>query len=1229
MLEWAHYMAEELSKKVEAGKPAAPTKSPNALREEKILEFWNAHQIFQKSLGESVDGGENQAPHASAKGDFIFYDGPPFATGLPHFGHVLPTSIKDAVPRYKTMQGYKVRRRWGWDCHGLPVENLIEKELGLKSKKDIIDYGIERFNAAARASVLRYAHDWRTIIPRLGRWVDMDHDYETMNAGYTESVWWAFKQLYDKGLVSEGFKAMQICPRCETTLSNFEVNQGYKDITDISIYVKFELVVEPGTFLIAWTTTPWTLPGNAALAVGPNIQYSKIKTAEGIFILSTERLAAVFKDKPYEVLSTMKGSELTGTAYKPVFNYYSENKKIANRENGWKVYVADFVTTTDGTGIVHIAPAFGSDDLVLGNKNNLPFIQHVTMHGVFKPEVTDFAGQFVKPKSSDTEKDGHQKGDIEIIKYLAALHGSQKSPALFAKEKIIHSYPHCWRCDTPLLNYATSSWFVKVPEIKDKLVAENKKVNWTPSEVGQGRFGNWLEGARDWAISRSRFWGAPLPVWRTEEKSGEHHTEPETVVVGSLSDLKKYSVAKNTYFVLRHGEAENNTKMVISSRAENPHHLTEKGRGQVAAAAEWLADKKIDLVFVSPFVRTRETAAIVAKRLNLSSEKIIIEKSIHELDAGAYNGMDFRDFISKFPFDQRFDMRPPEGENYVDIKKRMGDFVYSLEKKYSGKRILIVTHDSPAFLLVAAIRGLTREETTALRGDADHFLQNATPMALDFTPLPHNAEYELDFHRPFIDTVELSLPARVAGEARRPLMRVPEVFDCWFESGSMPFGEAHYPFENKDIFSPKPAGLSGIFKKSCGYPADFIAEGQDQTRGWFYSMLVLGVALFGKSPYKNVIVNGLVLAEDGQKMSKSKGNFPDLMLIDKYGADALRFYLLSSPLVRAQEFAFSERGVDEVAKKHIGRLMNVLSFYEMYADKKSENSSGTSSVSVVSTNPLDRWILARLAELTNEVTAGMEKYEIDRATRPFADFIDDLSTWFVRRSRDRFKAEEQAKLADKATALAITRIVLLETAKLLAPFMPFTAEDIYLRLAAFGATEKESVHLEEWPTAQKADTQLLADMAEVRRLASLALEARMKAKINVRQPLAKLTAKSAPLAAELAALILDEINVKEIVFNQALATDVELDTALTPALKEEGAVREFIRAIQDLRKEKGLTIQDRAILVVDADAIATDLITKNKAGISAATLLKDIAFKKLEGEASDIGGFMVKLSISK
>ena len=1172
-------------------------KSKLAETEEKILAFWEKNDIFKKTL-------EQPSP----KGNFVFYDGPPFATGEPHYGHVVPGTIKDIIPRYKTMRGYNVRRRWGWDCHGLPVENIVEKELKLGSKKDILDYGIGKFNAMAQGSVMRYADDWRKIIPRLGRWVDMEDDYRTMDASYTESVWWAFSELHKKGLIYEGFKSMNLCPRCETTLSNFEVSQGYKDITDISVYVKFELKDakgnNSGVFLIAWTTTPWTLPGNVALAINPEIKYIKIEINNEKLILAQSRISAIKVE--YKILEEIDGKDLVGKSYEPVFNYYSNDSKLKNRENGWKVYGADFVTTEDGTGVVHIAPAFGADDYDLSLKYNLPFVQHVGTDGKFKSEVVDFAGQDVKSKDTTEEKaqkiESHQKADIEIIKYLAHHN------TLFAKEKLIHSYPHCWRCDTPLLNYASSSWFVKVTDIRDKLVAENKRVKWVPPEIGEGRFGNWLLGARDWAISRSRFWGAPLPVWKDEKTD-------ECIILSSVEDLKKYSKAKNTYYICRHGEAENNAQMIISSLAENLHHLTEKGRTQAEEAGKWLKDKKIDFIFVSPFIRTKETAEIISKVIGFDMNKIIIEPRIHELNAGIWNGKNFNDFVTYFAHENRFTQTPEGGENYIDIKKRMGDMLYDLENKYKDKNILIVSHDTPLFLLESVAQGLNREQSISLRGTKEHFNQNAKPSKLDFHPLPHNSEYELDLHRPFIDDIEL------ISEKGNKLKRVPEVFDCWFESGSMPFGEAHYPF-NKNDFNPKPGPFTKILGRTKGYPADFIAEGLDQTRGWFYSMLVLGVALFGKTPYKKVVVNGLVLAEDGQKMAKSKKNYPDLMLmVNKYGADALRYFLMASPVVHGQDFAFSEKGVDEVVKKHIGRLNNVVTFYEMYANPEMKE--------VTSKNPLDLWMMARLAELTKEVTDNLEKYEIDRAIRPFADFIDDLSTWYIRRSRDRFKSENaKEENSDKNMALSTTRTVLLDLSKLLAPFMPFLAEDVYLRLKGKDNTQKESVHLEQWPAAKKFDKKIIESMREARKISSLGLEARMKAKINVRQPLAKLSVKFAvPL--NLIELIKDEVNVKKVVSDPKLSEEVVLDVTITPELKEEGTVRELIRAIQELRKEKGLTIRDRAILTVEADKVVTDLIEKNKSTISSATLLKDIKFGNIESEAIAIGEFKVKLGIEK
>lgn len=1158
------------------------TKSAVALTEEKILAFWEEKDIFKKTL-------EKESP----QGEFVFFDGPPFATGEAHYGHAVPGTVKDVIPRYKTMRGYHVRRRWGWDCHGLPVENLIEKELKLASKKDIIDYGIGKFNEAARASVMRYADDWRRVIPRLGRWVDMENDYRTMDTTYTESVWWAFSELHKKGLIYEGFKSMNLCPRCETTLSNFEVSQGYKDITDISVYVKFKVKGKENTFFLAWTTTPWTLPGNVALAINPDITYTTINVKGENIILAQERLSVVKEE--YAVVSTVKGSELVGMAYEPVFPYYAQDEKLVNKNQGWKVYGASFVTTTDGSGIVHIAPAFGSDDYELSLVHKLPFVQHVTTHGVFKSEVTDFAGMEVKPKNTPEEKDKHQKADIEIIKYLA------RTGNLFAKEKIIHSYPHCWRCDTPLLNYAASSWFVRVTEIRDKLVKENEKVAWTPSEIGEGRFGNWLKGARDWAISRSRFWGAPLPVWK-DTVTGEYE------ILSSIKELASRSTARNTYFTVRHGEAENNTLSVVSSHADNPHHLTALGKEQARKAGEWLKNKGIDMIFVSPFIRTQETASIIAEVIGLSSDKIMTDIRLKELDAGVWNNKPFADFLKNFAHANRFDTRPEGGENYVDIKKRMGDMLYDLESRYEGKKILIVSHDSPLFLLRSAAQGLDQEQSLALRGSDDHYNHNAEPQELVFSPLPHNENYEIDLHRPYIDDVKL------VSKKGNPLVRIPEVFDCWFESGSMPFGESHYPFE-KDEFDPH-IGLSHFFKKSKGYPADFIAEGLDQTRGWFYSMLVLGVGLFGSSPYKHVIVNGLVLAEDGQKMSKSKKNYPDIrLMINKYGADALRYYLMASPLVHAQDFCFSEKGVDEVVKKHIGRLNNVVTFYEMYAQK------GLSSVQ--STHPLDIWIRTRVSELTREVTQHLEVYAIDKATRPFADFIDDLSTWYLRRSRDRFKSSDAE---DKAMALSTTRDVLLDVVTLLAPFMPFVSEDIYMRIKGEG--DEESVHLRSWPQVAGYDEKILTTMSEARKIASLGLEARMRAKINVRQPLARLTLKNS-LDLNLVPIVEDEVNVKEIRIDPQQNEELVLDTVITDILKEEGTLRELMRAIQDLRKEKGLTIHDRALLKVETDERGTKLIEKAKTEIVNTTTLKDIIFTTLSGDMKSVGDISVKIDIEK
>ena len=1158
-------------------------KKPSEI-EKIILKFWRDNKIFEKSLAKPA-----------AKGDFIFYDGPPFATGLPHYGHLLASIIKDAVPRYKTMNGWRVPRRWGWDCHGLPIENLIEKELKLKTKKDIEKFGLKKFNQAAKESVFRYAGEWKKIIPRVGRWVDMENDYRTMDANYTESVWWVFKTLYDKNLIYEGYKSMHICPRCETTLANFEVAQGYKDVKDIAMTVKFELEDEPGTYVLAWTTTPWTFPGNVALAINNEIIYCKIKSQKSaeFYILAKERLNILGEEK-YEIIEEFKGEKLVGRKYRPLFDYYSKDKNLENYKNGWKIYDADFVSTNEGTGVVHIAPAFGEDDMNLGKKENLPFIQPVGMDGKFRKEVKDFADQPVK------SRDNPQATDIEILKWLA------KQNKIFSKEKITHSYPHCWRCETPLLNYAASSWFVKVTAIKEELLKNNRKINWIPEHLRGGRFGKWLEGARDWAISRSRFWGAPIPVWRCEKCK-------DVKVLGSREDLRVlFSSSGNKYFAMRHGEAEHNIRGLANSKIENNHFsLTEKGRKEAARAAETLKGKNISLIFASDFLRTKETAGIVAAALGLGKEKIIFDERLREVKVGIFDGRpaaEYNDYFSSLK--EKFIKIPPEGENLTELKNRVAEFIYEIDLKYRRENILLVSHEYPIWNLFAGAKGATAEEAVKMKEKKPDFLATGEALELEFAPLPHNQNYELDFHRPFID--ELKFKCGCGGKMRR----ISEVFDCWFESGSMPYGQQHYPFEHKEEFEKN-------------FPAEFIAEGVDQTRGWFYNLLVISTALFGKTAFKNVVANGIILAEDGQKMAKRLNNYPDpTEVIEKYGADSLRFYLLSSPAVRGESLNFSEKGVDEVHKKVMMRLWNSYQFYELYAGKNFSSKVNPPLAEKLN-NILDKWIIARLNQLTAEVSEAMDKYELDRAMRPIGDFVEDLSTWHIRRSRNRFKKNG----ADKKAVIAATSFVLAEFSKIIAPFAPFLAETIYQNLG-----NKNSVHLEKWPAfvktsagKPKIDKKLLSQMAEVRKICSLGLEARQKAGIKVRQPLSELRIKNLKLKTkkEFLNLIKDELNVKKIIFAAKIKNEVELDIKITPKLRDEGNLREFIHAIQDLRKKEGLASQDKINLIIETDEMGEKFIKNFKNEIKKRTNSVEIKFVKNNGEEIKVDELKFKIEIKK
>jgi len=904
-----------------------------------VLKFWDEQGIFAKTLEKTRD---RQA--------FIFYDGPPFATGLPHYGHLLAGTIKDIVPRFWTMRGRYVDRRFGWDCHGLPVEMEIEQSLNLSGKTDIERFGVAQFNSECRKIVLRYTQEWEKTVRRMGRWVDFRNDYRTMDLSFMETVWWVFKQMWDQDLVYEGHKVLPFSTRLSTVLSNFEANLNYKEVQDPAITVRFAAEGEENTYFLAWTTTPWTLPSNLALAVGPEIDYVKVQDqGDGVqYILAEARLKVYFpKAEAYVLKERYKGKDLVGRRFLPLLPYFADRKGAG----AFRIIPADYVTTEDGTGIVHIAPAFGEEDFLACQKAGIDMVNPVDDEGRFLQPVSDFVGLHVK------------EADPKIIEHL------KREKKIVHQGTIFHSYPFCWRSDTPLIYRAVTTWFVRVEAFRDRLVANNRQTHWVPEHLRDGRFGNWLENARDWAISRNRYWGTPLPIWKSEDNG-------EIVCLGSLDELEK---------------------------------------------------------------RT-------------------------------------------------------------------------------GVRVT-------------------------------------------------------DLHREFVD--DLTLPS---ASGNGLLRRVPHVFDCWFESGSMPYAQIHYPFENVESFARS-------------FPADFVAEGLDQTRGWFYTLMVVASALFDKPAFHNVVVNGLVLAEDGKKMSKRLKNYPEPEdIIAEHGADALRLYLINSPLVRAEELRFSEQGVRDTVRRLLLPWWNAYKFFVTYASvdmwKPELTPAGASP------NILDRWILSRQQTLIRRTSEEMETYRLYNVVPALLDFLDELTNWYVRLNRRRFWSENDSD--DKRFAYRTLYEVLAGFSKLMAPFTPFLADAIYRNLRTLQeAKMEESVHLEAFPPydEQVADAELEDAVARMQRVILLGRSLRNERKVKVRMPLRALTIlhRQQHVLDEIKPLesyIREELNVKEIHYSTGEAEKVTLSAKPNAKLlgprfgKKFGAVG---KQISGLSLEQMLTLETGEELVLDGE----------------------------------------------
>ncbi|MDE0243634.1 MAG: class I tRNA ligase family protein [Candidatus Kaiserbacteria bacterium] len=1093
-------------------------RSSVAEQEKKVLTFWQENDIFEKSERRERGFWNKVRNTFRRKKPFIFYDGPPFATGLPHYGSILQSVVKDALLRYKTMRGYTVRRRWGWDCHGLPVEVEVEQAVGLKTKRDVEEHGIREFNEKARETVFRHAKEWEQFIQRIGRWVDMSRGYRTMDVAYTESVWAAFRGLHRKGLASAGRKILHLCPRCSTTISNAEVAENYTTLTDTEVYVLFPSTEDEGLSFVAWTTTPWTLFGNVALGVHKDLDYV-VAEKEGKRYVLHERALGILGDAT--IVAKKKGSEFIGHRYRPPLPSLHVSDDEQQRVH--RIYHAPYVEDSTGTAVVHLAPAYGEEDMELAKRERLPIRHHVTIDGVFTDDLKEFAG--LRPKESGNPKDVDEKICNELDRRGVLLH----------RGTVEHSYPICWRCDTPLLNYATDSWFVHAERLRDQMVAENRTVRWVPGHLRDGRFGNWLASAKEWSVSRTRFWGAPLPVW-TVKKTGE------TFVVGSIEEMLDRMRPKNSYLFVRHGESKHNRRKLFHCQPGDSDGLTERGKRQATAAGKKIRDRSPTVIFCSPLPRAKQTAERIAKE---TGAKVIEDPLLTELQVPSLNNRPIRELlweIKRGALYKHIDTPVADGESYRDIYRRIQTFLETVDAQYEGETIVVVTHRM-VINLAKAMEPLVSEMTSRIASVSILPTPYCSITSVPYKGVHWDEHGDIDLHRPYIDDIVLF------DDNGNPAYHNKEVFDCWFESGAMPYGSHHYPFARGSSFDPE---------RGNGFPADFICEGLDQTRGWFYSLMAIAVGLFDRAPYRNVVTTGLIRASDGRKMSKRLKNYTDpLQLIDQYGADSLRHYLLASPVVRGQDIDFQEEQVHDVYKKIYTRLGNCFSFYESYAHLPHRRGRNTAL--------LDTYIRSRLAMVQKSMTDGFEGYRMDLAAGPIAAFVDDLSTWYIRRSRDRIRSDS----ADGARARETLRFVLTETAKCIAPIAPFFAEHLFSRLKKYHSPVipfPESVHLCSWSRSMPVRQDVVEAVDSIRHIVSLAHEVRSRAGIPVRQPLRSVTIKEA-VSDEGKHIIAEEVNVKEVIVTPAADEVVVLDTVLDDSLRTEGFVRSYIRNIQGVRKK--------------------------------------------------------------